>query len=255
MGRAQDDLFAEASEQPRRRVTLSAFAIDVHPVSNRRYRAFVDAGGYREQRYWSPEGWDWRQKARVRAPLSLGSNRLGAPDQPVCGVSWYEAEAFARYAGRRLPTSAEWERAARGEDGRLFPWGDTPHPHKGLCNFAGRVGQPTKQGSYPAGVSPFGCHDMAGNVNNWVQDVYWEGFGAWCVEQGQLADPVLTVALAERLGVPTAERTDRGGGFLTAYSHFEVLSTTRSLAWRPEARDPWHGFRTVRALASPDPQV
>ncbi len=247
MGRPACDLFADPVEQPARIVTLSAFAIDVYPVTNRRYRAFVAAQGYERPELWSAEGWRWVQREQVRQPRSFERADLAGEDQPVCGISWYEAAAFAAFEGRRLPTSAEWERAARGLDGRRFPWGDQlPSPSR--CNYDGLLERTAPVGSYPRGVSPCGLHDCAGNVNNWVADVYWSGFGAWCVEQGLLHDPCLTEALATRLGRDPRERTDRGGGFLTASARFEVLATTFPLGWPASSRELWHGARTARSL-------
>jgi formylglycine-generating enzyme required for sulfatase activity len=250
MGRSQGDLFAADEERPARIVTLSAFAIDRYPVTNRRYREFVLAGGYRNSDWWCRDGWIWLQQSGVDQPPSLVRADLAADDQPVSGLCWYEAKAFCRWAGRRLPTSAEWERAARGLDGRIYPWGDAPLPDSRTCNFDGNVGRPTPVDRYPLGKSPCGLFDMAGNVNNWVEDVYWPGFGAWCLKNGRLHDPVLDDPLAEELHVPTGRRTDRGGGFLTGFSCFEVLATTRPLGWEPDSREPWHGFRTARSLAN-----
>jgi formylglycine-generating enzyme required for sulfatase activity len=138
-------------------------------------------------------------------------------------------------------------RAARGTDGRPFPWGDS-FPRRDLCNFDNQVGHPSPIGSYSQGVSPAGMHDAAGNVNNWVADVFWAGFGAWCVSAERLTDPVLDEDLAIDLGQDPARRTDRGGGYLTALSSLEVLSTTHPLGWDPSSRELWHGVRTARAL-------
>jgi gamma-glutamyl hercynylcysteine S-oxide synthase len=247
MGRPDGDLFADPREQPARVVVVPAFAIDVHPTSNRRYREFVAAGGYLDEALWSPDGWRWAQRSGVTAPLSFDSEQLAGDDQPVGGVSWYEAQAFATWAGRRLPTSAEWEKAARGEDGRTFPWGDAL-PHSGLCNFNNKRNTTAPLGTYPDGASPYGLHDMAGNVNNWVQDVYWAEFGRWCAAGNHDQAPLLDLGLAKTLGVDSGERVDRGGGYLTHFSRFEVLSTTYPLGWPPESRQPWHGFRTARSL-------
>ncbi|RMG13906.1 MAG: hypothetical protein D6731_11395 [Planctomycetota bacterium] len=188
---------------------------------------------------------------RVEGPRSLERAETASDSQPVSGVSWYEASAFCRWAGRRLPTSAEWERAARGLDARRFPWGDEPLPNRRRCNFGGHVGRPTPVDAYPSGQSPCGLFDMAGNVNNWVEDIDWPGFGAWCAREGRLQDPVLDADLAARIGVRTARRVDRGGGFLTSPLCFDVLATTRPLGWDPGSREPWHGFRTARSLAAP----
>jgi formylglycine-generating enzyme required for sulfatase activity len=247
MGRWTRDLFARSEEKPSRIVTLDAFAIDVHPVTNRRYRAFVDSGGYDKSKWWSRDGWRWLQSSRVRGPASMDKALLANDDQPVCGVSWHEADAFCRFVGRRLPTSAEWERAARGQDGRRYPWGDAL-PDRWRCNFDDRRGSTSPIGSYPAGVSPAGIHDAAGNVNNWVQDVYWTGFGAWCEREDRLKNPVLDEPLAVRLGIPLDRRMDRGGGYLTTNSMHEVLATTCPLGWDSGSRELWHGFRTARSL-------
>lgn len=247
MGRAASDMFASGEEQPLRVVRLGSFAIDVYPVTNRRFRAFVDAGGYAQPEWWGQEGWRWLQQERVQGPVSLDRADLAGDDQPACGLSWHEANAFCAFVSRRLPTSAEWERAARGLDARPFPWGDAL-PHTGLCNFDNVLERTSPIGAYPAGVSPTGIHDAAGNVNNWVQDVYWPRFGSWAVREGYLSDPVLGDALANQLSVNTARRVDRGGGFMTSFSRFEVLSTTFPLGWDAGSREVWHGLRTARSL-------
>lgn len=248
MGRRESDLFASAVEQPLRTVTLTrAFALDAHPVSNRRYRLFVDAGGYRQPRFWSRDGWRWLQETGLEGPRSFEHAYLAEDTQPVCGVSWHEAQAFCAFVARRLPTSAEWERAARGGDERLFPWGDAL-PRRDLCNFNDDLGRTSVLGRYPAGVAPCGAFDMAGNVNNWVEDVDWPEFGAWCVREDRLTDPVLDEALATELGVDPSRRTDRGGGFLTAFERFEVVGATYPLGWAATQRELWHGFRTARFL-------
>ena len=110
-------------EQPRLRARTSAFEIGLVPVTVREFARFV-AGGYVRRELWSEAGWEWRTREKIDRPRFWEDEAWRAylgPNQPVVGVSWYEAEAFARFAGARLPAEAEWERAARGEDGRRYP--------------------------------------------------------------------------------------------------------------------------------------
>jgi formylglycine-generating enzyme required for sulfatase activity len=245
MGLADGDFLAEDHEKPQRQVFLSAFWIDLYPVTNGRYRRFLESGGYDDAEWWTAEGWAWKARRRVREPRTWGEAGWDGHDQPVAGVSWYEADAYARWAGRRLPTDAEWEKAARGTDGRRFPWGDD-WPVATLANFDNLVGRTTPVGLYPDGVSPYGCHDMAGNVNNWVSDWYWPDFGRFCVGQQLLCNPHLHDQLRERLGRSLiAEKVDRGGGFATDRAFQEVLGCTRKVHAPPDTREPWNGFRTA----------
>jgi formylglycine-generating enzyme required for sulfatase activity len=246
MGMPANAILAEDHEKPLREVDLPAFWIDVYPVTNRRYRQFMESGGYDEQRWWPEEGWDWKEVNDIRQPAQWGLAGWDGPEQPVAGVSWYEAAAYCRWAGRRLPTDAEWEKAARGSDRRLYPWGNDWPTHR-HANFDSAVGRTTPVGLYPEGASPFGCHDMAGNVNNWVADWYWGEFGRWCVDQGLLNHPCLDDDLRRRLAEHgITEKVDRGGGFATPREYHEVLGCTRKVHWPPETRHPWNGFRTAR---------
>jgi len=245
MGLPATDILAEDHEKPFREVAMSAFWIDVYPVTNGRFGLFMSAGGYDDPQWWSPEGWDWKSKHDMHEPLQWLVAGWDGPDQPVAGVSWYEADAYARWAGRRLPTDAEWEKAARGTDGRRYPWG-RDWPRADLANFDLHVGRTTPVGLYREGMSPYGCLDMAGNVNNWTSDWYWPGFGSFCVELGLLANPHLHDSLRTHLGIDMiTEKVDRGGGFATPRAHHEVLSCTRKVHWLPGAREPWNGFRTA----------
>lgn len=154
-------------EKPRRRVHLDAFMIDKYEVTNQQFKG----RGYERQYLWSPAGWQWRPLSGRSQPERWAEPAFNRPGQPVVGVSWYEAEAFCRFAGKRLPTEAEWEKAARGTDGRRYPWGD--QWDSGRANSAeSRLGKPADVGSYPTGVNPYGAHDMAGNAWEWVQDWY-----------------------------------------------------------------------------------
>jgi formylglycine-generating enzyme required for sulfatase activity len=245
MGLPDHDFLAEDHEKPLREVYLSAFWIDVYPVTTARFARFLAAGGYDQPAWWSAEGWAWKCRRRIRQPRVWGQAGWDGPDHPVAGVSWYEADAYARWAGRRLPGDAEWEKAARGSDGRRYPWGDDwPTPRR--ANFGLVFGRTTPVGLFPDGVSPFGCHDMAGNVNNWTSDWYWPEFGRFCVRHGLRHNPHLNDELRAQLaGAGITDKVDRGGGFATPREYHEVLSCTRKVHWPPEARERWNGFRTA----------
>ena len=246
-GAREGDIFAPDDELPGRRVYLRAFLIDRDPVTNARFASFIAAGGYADRRYWSAEAWEWCQRAGVRRPASLEKEGFDAPDQPAAGVSWYEADAFARFAGKQLPTEAQWEKAARGTDARPFPWGEGL-PRSDRCNFNSKVGRTTPPGRYPLGDSPYGLRDMSGNVNNWCRDYYWAGFYSYCARNGLNRDPCLDEPLRRSLGLADAMRADRGGGFATSFACWEVLRTSGRLAWPPSHRQLWHGFRCVIEL-------
>lgn len=155
------------------RVPVSGFWLARYPVTNEQYRLFIEMGGYQERRWWTDAGWQQRKQENWTEPLFWRDDRWNGTQQPVVGVSWYEAVAFCAWAADttgqniRLPTEAEWEKGARGIDGRTFPWGET-EANKTLCNFGMNVGQTTPVGQFsPQGDSPYGCADMAGNVWEW----------------------------------------------------------------------------------------
>ena len=183
--------FAYDNEQPPHTVDLPAFRIDRYPVTNAQFADFVDGGGYSAREHWSVDGWAWLEGAQVAHPYSwiagrqwqvrsLFESRALDPNEPVWGVSWYEADAYARWAGRRLPTEAEWEKAARGPEGRRFAWGDES-PRAGLGNFDWLVGHETPVGAYASGASPHGCYDLTGNVWEWTSSEFapYPGFHAF----------------------------------------------------------------------------
>jgi len=143
------------------------FEIDVYPVTNHQYRGFVEDGGYESKQHWSEKGWQWRQENDVSQPEYWSDKKWNQPEHPVVGVSYYEAEAFARWGGKQLPTEQQWERAARGTDGRQYPWGAEFDSEK--CNIEeSGIGKTTRVTRYPNGISPEGCYDMAGNVWEWT---------------------------------------------------------------------------------------
>jgi formylglycine-generating enzyme required for sulfatase activity/predicted Ser/Thr protein kinase len=163
MGSDDADLEAGDDERPQHTVFLSGYWIDQTEVTNRMYALCVQAGICRP-----PE----KSGSKTRL-IYYGDSRFD--DYPVIYVAWEDADAYCRWAGRRLPSEAEWEKAARGIDGRIYPWGDTP-PNPGLLNYNNQIGDTVPVGSYPNGVSPYGALDMAGNVGEWTADWYSEDY-------------------------------------------------------------------------------
>jgi len=150
----QSPLFESEAPNPPHAVTVSPFQLGLHPVTNAQYRVFVDLTG-------------------AALPATAAHPLFGDPDRPVVGVAWEEAARFCAWAGGRLPTEAEWELAARGLDGRRYPWGDAP-PEDRLACFGEdwNRGGPSRVGLHPAGASPFGCEDLAGSVWEWCLDAF-----------------------------------------------------------------------------------
>lgn len=170
--------FAMGDEKPVHQVQVDGFWLGRAPVTNAQYRLFIEAKGYEQAHWWVELGWEQRQQEKWTQPLYWTDAKWNGAHQPVVGVSWYEAMAFCAWAAEatgeaiRLPTEAEWEKGARGTDGRTFPWGKA-EPHKGRCNFNNGMGKTTPVGQYsPQGDSPYGCADMAGNVWEWCVSKY-----------------------------------------------------------------------------------
>ncbi len=154
-------------DEPEEKKIKREYKIDVYPVTNERYSRFKADDGYNNKEHWSPEGWQWREKNNITQPKYWDDSNWNEPDQPVMGVSWYEAEAFAKWEGKRLPTEEEWERTARGTGGRKYPWGEEFDEEK--CNsFESELRRTTPVTRYPNGISQDGCYDMAGNVWEWT---------------------------------------------------------------------------------------
>jgi len=229
--------------QARHRVSLASFFIDVYEVSNADFLRFAsatsyvtlaEAEGFSEITVRGPnEGKNKTTRiagASWRSPTGAGSSFV--PREPVVHVSWYDADAYCRWLGKRLPTEAEWERSARGSDERLYPWGRTPlEPQK--ANVFGSRSGPAPVGSYPGSASPYGVHDLAGNVAEWVSD--------W-------VDDYSTGPQRNPIGPAVgAMRGIRGGSWMspsfTARSHFRALSY-------PGDRSNGTGFRCARDVVS-----
>lgn len=166
---------ANADQKPAHTVYLDAFYIDKHEVTNAEYEEFILSGGYKSKKLWTKKGWNFIQNNQIQAPLKYRQNKISTePDQPVIGVSWYEANAYATWAGKRLPTEAEWEKAARGTDGRIYPWGDEMDFSK--LSYFPHVTKVQTVGSFANGASPYGVRDMAGSVWEWCADWYSESY-------------------------------------------------------------------------------
>jgi iron(II)-dependent oxidoreductase len=236
------------NERPAHSVDVPAFWIDTMPVSNAQYAAFADDGGYADPRWWSEQGWAHRTEAGLTAPLfwtrdgglwwrtRFGVSEPVPADEPVQHVCFYEAEAYARWAGRRLPTEAEWEKAARWDPesgrSRRYPWGDAdPGPEH--ANLGQRYLQPAPVGSYPAGASPLGVRQLVGDVWEWTSSTLagYPGFAAFPYRE-----------YSEVFFGP-AYRVLRGGSWAT--DRAAARGTFRNWDY-PVRRQIFAGFRTAR---------
>lgn len=171
------------NERPSHPIEMPPFEIDVHPTTNGAYRHFVEAGGYDDRANWSDAGWAWRKGEGLAAPkywehhadgwYERFMDRIVALDdaRPVCHVCYFEAEAYARFVGKRLPTEFEWEVGASWDPvagcSLTYPWGDDP-PTPVHANLDALLFETTPIGAYPRGRSPLGCWDMMGNVWEWT---------------------------------------------------------------------------------------
>jgi len=187
---AADEPFSLDNERPAHWVDVPAFRIGRVPVTNAEYAQFVADGGYATRGWWSSRGWAHRQDAGLERPQFWGPGgtrtRFGIieplpPDEPVQHVSYFEAEAYAAWAGARLPTEVEWEKAATWDPvtrrRRRFPWGSA-EPTPALANLGGSPLRPAPVGAYPAGASAYGVEQLMGDVWEWTTSAFrpWPGF-------------------------------------------------------------------------------
>ncbi|HEX8162727.1 MAG TPA: SUMF1/EgtB/PvdO family nonheme iron enzyme [Pyrinomonadaceae bacterium] len=241
--------FVYDNESPAHAAFVPAFRIDRRLVTNEEFARFVAEGGYARREFWDGEGWAWREKEDWRHPLYWSRGVGGAasswrlrrmfdevslpPRHPVTGVSWYEAEAYARFAGKRLPTEAEWEKAAAWDDGRkrkrLFAWGDDA-PTADLCNSDFRFWGTTPVGSFPGGASARGCLDVTGNVWEWTSSKFagYPGFRAYPYPE------------YSELWFDDDHRVLRGGSWAT---HSTILRTSFRNFFRRHFRIAFAGLR------------
>lgn len=176
----------------------ASFDIDIYLVTNGQFRNFMEAGGYSNQTWWSQQGWVWLKDTGVRNPAHWDDPKWNANDHPVVGLSWYEADAYARWVGMALPTEHQWERAARGVDGWQYPWGNAFDGTR--CN-AQPSAMTTPVYRYSNGVSPEGCYDMAGNVWEWTSSPVQEGQESYIIKGGSWSDDADAALCASRCAV------------------------------------------------------
>lgn len=206
----------ESDELPIHQVRLDAFHIDRYEVTNARFRPCVEAGTCEPP------------KSCVYGQPTYGDEAKA--NHPVGCVSWSNAKTYCEWRGARLPTEAEWEKAARGTDERTYPWGNGS-PSRSLLNYNGNVGATTPVGSYPDGVSSYGLYDMAGNVWEWVADWYDQGYYA----RSPTVNPT---------GPASGEyRVLRSGAFNDGWTHVRAANRNRD---KPTGTADSLGFRCVR---------
>lgn len=217
--------------QPQATIYLDAFWIDKMEVTNAQFSRFVDETGYRTSAERTDD-YSYVQDLDLRDFVYIGdadwlhpqggvSGIVGQDDRAVTQVSWEDAYAYCEWAGKRLPTEAEWEKAARGDDGRLFPWGDSA-PDSGDLNFDFSRGTIVSVGRYPDGASPYGVLDMSGNVWEWVADYYTEDY-YWDSPDNNPQGPNNGEG-----------RVLRGGSWASEYDPYLVYVTTFFRLWNYE---------------------
>ncbi|MFD9818265.1 ergothioneine biosynthesis protein EgtB [Streptomyces violascens] len=236
------------NERPAHHRIVPAFHLDTTPVTCGAYLRFIEDGGYREERWWEPAGWAMVREHELSAPLFWRHEggewlrrRFGATEpvpvnEPVLHVSWYEADAYARWAGRRLPTEEEWEKAARHDPAsgrsRRYPWGDAD-PSAAHTNLGQRHLRPAPAGAYPEGQSPLGIRQLIGDVWEWTSSDFlpYPGFVAFPYRE-----------YSEVFFGP-GHKVLRGG----AFSVDEVACRGTFRNWDlPVRRQIFAGFRTAR---------
>ncbi|NER79618.1 MAG: ergothioneine biosynthesis protein EgtB [Leptolyngbya sp. SIO1D8] len=229
-----NSLDALDNERSTHRVQVADYWCDRTPVTMADYARFMAAGGYQNSQWWHPKGWAWVQQHGIIQPLYWRNDSVWEKT-PVCGVSWYEADAYSCFVGKRLPTEAEWERAAswhpEQNQQHPYPWGST-QPTASRGNFGSERGHMTPVGAYPAGRSATGCDDLLGNV--------WEWTGTWFEKYPDfIAYPYPGYS---QVYFDRAHRVLKGGSWATRPW---VLRSTFRNWYHPWVRQLFAGFRCV----------
>ncbi|NIM16827.1 MAG: SUMF1/EgtB/PvdO family nonheme iron enzyme [Candidatus Aminicenantes bacterium] len=168
-------------EKPVRRIYLDEFMMGKYPVTNQEFKAFIEDGGYENKELWMPKGWQWRKENNISEPGLWHDRKWDGANFPVVEVSWYEASAYAKWLSKEaggkyvLPSEAQWEKAARGSRGLVYPWGNEwkeDHCNSDECG----LDRTSPVGIFPKGESLYGCMDMAGNVWEWCMDWYEDDY-------------------------------------------------------------------------------
>ncbi|HEY2360416.1 MAG TPA: SUMF1/EgtB/PvdO family nonheme iron enzyme [Candidatus Angelobacter sp.] len=220
-------------EGPPQLLSIPSFWITRCKITNREFLAFVNDGGYSRPEFWDADGLRWLRERNVTTPAFWDNPVFNGLDRPVTGVSFYEAMAYACWAKARLPWEAEWEKAARGEDGRPYPWGHQ-EPDSNMAHFAPDF-VPVKFETVaaegcPDGDSPYGCRQMAGNLYEWCLDFFHVD-----------TPPRRSAAILAEIR-PSRRRLLKGGAWTTGSDRLRA-----SARWSqpPEVRDNIMGIRLV----------
>jgi gamma-glutamyl hercynylcysteine S-oxide synthase len=252
LGSPRAQVFAFDNEQPAHEIEMEPFAISRTALSNGEFKNFVESGGYQRSELWTAEGWQWRTAERAEGPvywrregrahwLRRNFDEWAAMDEhlPIIHVNWYEADAYCRWAGRRLPTEAEWETAASGEPmangkglkthKRRYPWGDDS-PTSERANLDCRAMGCIPVNELQAGDSAFGCRQMIGNVWEWTASGFQPYPGFVSGPYKEYSEPWFG-----------NHKVLRGGCWAT---RSRLIHNCYRNFYTPDRRDVWAGFRT-----------
>ena len=250
LGADPADGFVFDNEKWAHELTLQPYAIARAPVTNQEFASFVNERGYQRPELWSSQGWAWRQREQTNAPkywIKDGGDWMQrvyrevqplALHSPVIHINWYEADAYCRWAGRRLPTEAEWEKAASlGADGvekRRYPWGNE-EPSASRANLGGSRNRPTAVGEFPGGDSALGARQLLGNVWEWTASTFMPYPGFAIDPYKEYSQPWFG-----------DHKVLRGGSFATSTN---LIRNTWRNFYTPDRNDIFAGFRTCAKQA------